>query len=163
MATEIEWAWFAGVFEGEGTFASTGRYTVRLSVKMTDRDILEKLQVIAGGTIKDVQRRYEPAHYKQIWTWYLDKSDEVSVAMERIKPYLGSRRLARLEEAQKRLSNVRRDGYCKRGHKLDEGHLYVGPKGERRCKTCSNERARQYHQDHKEKRCADQRARYKPK
>jgi len=159
MATEIEWAWFAGVFEGEGSVAFTGTNTVRLIVKMTDRDVLMRLQKIAGGVVYPRKRLDMPAHYKDQWDWYIDRSDLVLETMGRIKPYLGIRRLQRFEEAEERLRNVRRNGYCKNGHKLDEGHLYVGPKGQRRCKTCANERARQYHQDHKEDRNAKQRER----
>jgi hypothetical protein len=160
VVTNEDWAWFAGLFEGEGTIGFTGANTVRLAIKMTDRDVLERAQRVAGGKVRRSPRKNIPAHWKPIWDWYIDRSDLVGPVLEKIEPYLLARRRGRLEEAQQRLSNVRRDGYCKHGHKLDEGHLYIGPKGERRCKICSNERARQWHIDHKEDRNAKQLARY---
>lgn len=39
-----------------------------------------------------------------------------------------------------RLANCRRQGYCKRGHRMFGKNLYVSPGGSRQCRTCSAER-----------------------
>jgi hypothetical protein len=47
MSEELDIAWAAGLFEGEGTIVdSTG--SVQLRVKMTDLDVLEKLFDVFG-------------------------------------------------------------------------------------------------------------------
>src|SRR5512146_946073 len=104
MATDIEWAWLAGLFEGEGHIGLVGQNSVRLMINMTDLDVLERVRDIAGGTIVTVKEKRVPNHWKPKWCWSLGNQDGVRPALERMKPYLLSRRLARLEEAQQRLS-----------------------------------------------------------
>src|SRR5712692_1408956 len=55
--SQVELAWVAGVFEGEGNINLhfDKRYNVgygRLTIKMCDRDVLEKVQKIVGGLFK---------------------------------------------------------------------------------------------------------------
>lgn len=141
MATEIEWAWFAGWFEGEGCIGLTGVHSVRLMAPSTDRDVLERVQHLAGGTIV-ATKKSSPMHRPK-WFWSVGHQDEVRLLLAHLKPYLLSRRLERLEEAEKRLSNVRRHGYCKHGHPMEGENLYVSPGGQRMCRACAARRDRE--------------------
>lgn len=63
---ELQWAWVAGLFEGEGCVGKYGRNSW-LAVEMKDKDILERLQQITGfGTI-----RFKPARGKcaETYVW----------------------------------------------------------------------------------------------
>lgn len=101
---ESNWAWFAGVFEGEGTIAiykaksnKTGTYNVDLRVSMTDLDVLEGLQKVAGGSI--APPRMHKLSSKPCWTWGLYSVVPVHKAICSMLPYLRERRRARAKEA----------------------------------------------------------------
>jgi hypothetical protein len=132
---DIEWAWFAGLFEGEGHIGLVGANSVSLRINMTDRDVLERVCALVGGSIVTLAKVNEQ---KQRWCWQVVREDRVRVALERMKPYLMSRRLARLEEAERRLAQVRRHGYCHKGHRLDAVNLLISPTS-RRCRICQRE------------------------
>ena len=138
MATDVEWAWFGGWFEGEGSISLTGVHSVRLMASCTDLDVLKRVQRTVGGSIS-IAKKYEATHRPK-WVWYVAHQDKVLPILAALRPYLGARRLARLEEAEKRLSNVRRHGYCKYGHPMDGENLYVSPHGVRQCRTCNKRR-----------------------
>ena len=85
--------WFAGLFEGEGwfRFCPKGRRSMGIAVKMTDRDVLEKVQAKFGGWIWDGAKRYKPQH-KQSHQWHLDKRDQAYAVLAAIYSFLGQRR-----------------------------------------------------------------------
>lgn len=91
MSEDIAWA--AGILEGEGTFHAKGN-SPRVFCEMTDEDVLIKLQSIFGGTITKQKLRN---NWKQTWRWGVYGSN-AQVAMELIRPYLLSRRSARVDE-----------------------------------------------------------------
>lgn len=129
------WEWFAGLFEGEGHIALTGKNSVTLRINMTDKDVLCKVQELVGGTITG-PHSFE-GNCKDQWYWALTRSEGVSIALKEIQPLLGKRRKARVFEATERLKNVRQNGFCKRGHPMSGDNLYVSPGGQRQCRTCS--------------------------
>lgn len=140
MATEVEWAWFTGLFEGEGCFAWSGKNSVYLTVTSTDRDVLERMRSIAGcGTLG---KRTEPSrtrhpNWKESWYWQISRADQVEEIIDRMEPYLCSRRLERAQEARLRLAKVRRRGFCKQGHQLTADNLYKSRDGQAKCKACT--------------------------
>lgn len=102
MSTEAEWAWAAGLFEGEGTILSARRghrRRLELSLKMTDEDVVRRLRSIIGGVV------FGPYQYQQgdgserkpFWVWRNDGVDAARV-LRQMWPWLGERRRARAEE-----------------------------------------------------------------
>ena len=89
-------AWCAGIIDGEGTFFSRPdkRYknTRRngIQVKMTDRDILERLQNILGGTIYDVGvPKYAK---KEQYMWAVHKKLHIYAILVAMYSWFGKRR-----------------------------------------------------------------------
>lgn len=101
---ELEWAWLAGIVEGEGSIGcywldktrpTRGKTTV-LAVEMRDLDVLERLQRITGkGTI-----RVKPARGNAAETavWRVQRKEDVVAICERILPLMGERRTAKMRE-----------------------------------------------------------------
>lgn len=95
--SEVDLAWFCGLFEGEGSFHIARGKAKGLQISMTDLDVLEKVHRLFGGTLSAASRRDGKEHWKDAWRWSL--SSEPSYALiQQMLPYLGSRRRARAEE-----------------------------------------------------------------
>lgn len=91
-------AYVAGLFEGEGCIQpmpKNGRVAVRLVIKMTDLDPLERVQSIFGGTIRGP---YQHTKGKPSYCWALAGWEPVVAVMTRMAPWLGQRRLSRWAE-----------------------------------------------------------------
>lgn len=98
--TDTESAWVAGLFEGEGWVGiAKGKYPY-LILKMTDEDVILKLQETVGGGCVH-RREGAKDHHKPLYVW--DKMGRVfaETLYEQIKPHLGTRRTARFEEVLK--------------------------------------------------------------
>ncbi|SRR5713101_4456293 len=100
--TEVETAWAAGLFEGEGciTFSHHKGYRyLSLQVKMTDRDVLQKFQRICGGRLTGPYTHKNNANWKPSWLWKLTPSGPVKKLLVVFLPYFGERRTAKATEA----------------------------------------------------------------
>jgi len=100
--TELGWVWLAGIYEGEGcctaTYSATRRPTWLLVIKMTDEDTVRDLREVAGGlgtVYVDVLRD----GCKPSWTWRVFRRDEVEYLLQKMYPWLHSRRRAKADEA----------------------------------------------------------------
>ena len=105
MRSESDIAWAAGLFEGEGSIVPN-RGSIRLTLRMTDRDVVERFFQVVG-----VGRCFEPKltalpHWKKTWEWTTDRHDEVVQVMELLVPWgthryleLMSQRAAAAEQA----------------------------------------------------------------
>ncbi|MGH7748562.1 MAG: hypothetical protein ACREQ5_27955, partial [Candidatus Dormibacteria bacterium] len=95
------WAWFAGLFEGQGTvvYHRSARHRVRLQLKSSDADVVKLAQSRIGGNVfGPYQYRYRDGiERKAFWIWVSDGLDPRDVAAE-MWPWLGERRRSRLEE-----------------------------------------------------------------
>ena len=113
MAETVDWAWFAGLFEGEGCILFTNKNSVRLAISSTDHDVLSRAQAIAGGSVTGP---YEPRGmgHKVQWEWRLNRTELIQEVLAQIEPYMGERRLARINEATDRLAQCRRRKLYKR-------------------------------------------------
>lgn len=89
-------AWAAGLFEGEGSI-SVEHNKIRVTIEMTDRDVLEKIQEIFGGSLYDLKIR--APHYKPSYKWMLTSSHTAAEFLDYVMPYLFARRKNRAEEA----------------------------------------------------------------
>ena len=96
-------AWFAGLFEGEGCFFKDWRkrstskrgtvpqYTIK--IKMTDKDVIDKLHRLFGGNIYVDKKQSE--HHKQPYSWYLCRKADVERLITAALPFFGDRRAHR--------------------------------------------------------------------
>lgn len=134
MATRDEWAWLAGLFEGEGCILLTAKNSVTLTVKMTDLDVLERAARVAeaGSFMAPVDREGT----KRLFTWQVSCSDDAERLLNEMLPWFGERRSSRALAALERLKGCRRPGMCKRGHAIADENLYVSPGGQRQCRAC---------------------------
>ena len=91
----VDLAWAAGLLEGEGTFGLQRGTYPRVSCSMTDEDVLQRLQDVLGGQLVAVGRKQE--HWKAAWVWAMS-GDEAARMLGLIRPYMGKRRGARIDE-----------------------------------------------------------------
>lgn len=104
LPTEGErWAWVAGLFEGEGSVILSAdgptAYQRRLDITNTERDILEQaIEFASLGRIIADSTNERPAHHKQRLYWYVAAWREIEEVANRLYPFLGARRRARLGE-----------------------------------------------------------------
>ena len=112
--TEIEAAWLAGLFEGEGCItakkaAGNQRF---LLIKMTDEDVVRKAHLVAGvgkvyGPYQAVNSKVrDTSHYKPFWQWSVFARDEVLLVGNAILPHLGERRRTKMLEALDAVSKL---------------------------------------------------------
>lgn len=101
--TDIETAWVAGLIEGEGclglyklTGARKGRRRGRITVNMTDEDVVLKLHALTGvGHVRmnNWHAEHKLSHYKRKWIWEVGRQIDVTMLLLRLLSHLGQRRL----------------------------------------------------------------------
>lgn len=155
LANEVDVAWCAGFYEGEGSiFANVGTYkesgrpriNLCLSVPQVYIEPLEKFQaVFPGGTI---YYRDRTGNAQGIYTLVYNNENAKRV-MEVLLPLLSERRkeqynaqLEKLDAAYELRASIPkkrpdRQTHCKRGHEFTPENTYI-PKanGKQVCKTC---------------------------
>lgn len=116
MPTDIEIAYAAGLFEGEGTTVVTRWYypkgktrqlrktpQIKLRVGMTDLAPLHRLQLAFGGGIYGPyghkKKRKDGGDLKIYWLWNLDSPPAVKAALTAMEPFLSPRRLEQVRVA----------------------------------------------------------------
>lgn len=87
--------WFAGLFEGEGSFGFSHGKPKQLKIQMTDLDVLERVQKWFGGSITVATK--QQSHWKDAWSWQMGGAFGLELAKE-IRPFLLSRRQQRCDE-----------------------------------------------------------------
>src|SRR5580693_120924 len=85
---ETEWAYLAGIVDGEGTINITGRRypCIRLKVGNTSYLLLDWLHSLFGGNIHPMRTRSKTKH-KQAWIWVVNALQCAQV-LEGCLPYL---------------------------------------------------------------------------
>lgn len=135
--TEAEVSWLAGLLEGEGYFgvfekrSTTGLMypALRLQLNMTDEDIVRRAYAIAGvggvrGPLIPNQKNRKP-----VWSWTVHRRDDVAQVLGLIRPWMGQRRGARIDEA---LAAYERSGRPSWQHGTRQGY----EKHRCRCDDC---------------------------
>lgn len=113
MNDNLKLAWFAGLFEGEGTFHIAKEKSVKgLRVSSTDLDVLEKVKNNFGGSIFKQKETRNPK-WKQPYIWSLCKNDSLKLVKD-ILPYLGERRTKRANEYLYLYSNMEKEKLIKK-------------------------------------------------
>lgn len=105
---EVDVAWFAGLFEGEGTFMIVKeKYAACIRINMTDLDVLEKVQSLFGGK---VSVSYEAKdNWKKCYSWTTTIAEAERI-VPLIYPYLMGRRRQRADQWLSLRENVRKSG-----------------------------------------------------
>jgi hypothetical protein len=100
MKTAEELAWAAGLFEGEGCLSFVGRRgphgrrNVRASLSMADADVVWRFASIMGtGSVYA-----QPRPGRDLTTWTTTCLADFELLVERLSPYFGERRRARVVE-----------------------------------------------------------------
>lgn len=90
--------WVAGLIEGEGCFALTcGKYP-KISINMTDFDVMERLAKLLQSNLRGP---YHPPAYKENWKsyWRLELTGINAVEwMQTLYPLMGNRRQEKIRE-----------------------------------------------------------------
>lgn len=97
MTTDVDIAWAAGLFEGEGCIywqaRSNNHGQASLQIRMTDLDVLTKfVDIVQCGKI--FSRDYDQASNskKRVYKWNVQVRDDVIKVLNMLLPYLGERR-----------------------------------------------------------------------
>ena len=102
MATDSEWAWVAGLLEGEGYFnireqSIGGFWVAEIRCRMCDRDVIEKLHRTVGvGNLNGPYERGE--NHQDQWEWRCSRREHVRTVLAKCEPWFGSRRGKRARE-----------------------------------------------------------------
>jgi hypothetical protein len=89
--TELDIAWAAGLFEGEGSCSISNLDQPRVELTSCDEDIVLRFASIIGFGAITTRKRRKDTH-KQAWTWYVQEKYNVIEAISLLLPYLGERR-----------------------------------------------------------------------
>lgn len=93
-------AWLAGLLEGEGWFGDAGRTRggrhAVVRVRMTDRDVVERVAIAMGGVKVQPAPGRKPG-YKDTYRAQVCGRRAVEL-MRTVRPHMGDRRGARIDE-----------------------------------------------------------------
>lgn len=138
-----QWAWLAGIFEGEGTIAFCGKSGVMVRIGMTDKDVIDTIHRLYPAPSKwliETKHRIKP-----LYMWQIADRDDCRDFLGHVMPYLHARRRARAEAALQRLESNRgaksKRTVCPLGHPLSGDNLYIAATtGSRSCRACRKRR-----------------------
>lgn len=97
MYNDLDIAWLAGLFEGEGTFCIGRGFAQGIVIQMTDLDILQRIQDRFGGRVGQSYDRQDKPNWKTCYRWQASVI-ETDIILPLILPYLGARRCERAQE-----------------------------------------------------------------
>lgn len=98
----IDIAWFAGIFEGEGTIylndrGGKSKPSPIMRVRMCDEDIINRIQQVTGvGTV--IKETNLTVNRKTIYVWQTGNKRNIARLLLAIAPLLGDRRKNRILE-----------------------------------------------------------------
>lgn len=97
-ASEIEIAWLAGLLEGEGSFLALhrkrdGAIHPRISMTMTDKDIIDRVRALMGGSVTEVRR----PNKKVAWSWTVQAFADAEHWLPLLYPHMGERRRQQID------------------------------------------------------------------
>jgi hypothetical protein len=93
MNEQLDIAWAAGLFEGEGCLTRPKYPTMQLTT--TDRDVVMKFKRVVGcGKVYGPYNR----KFKPIYQWVCYDREQIDRLRRLFAPYMGKRRLRRFAE-----------------------------------------------------------------
>src|ERR1700749_3884577 len=160
MVTAIEIAWAAGFIEGEGHLHLT-RTSPQVECSQVQKEPLERLVTIFGGTLRFVQRKNPKPNHKDYYRWQINGPKAAGVMMT-IYAMMSPVRKEQIEHAlnvwkaapRRKWFNATKT-HCKRGHEFTPENTYLkstkaGPKTYRQCRTCQKDLAKRWYEASKE-------------
>lgn len=95
-------AWFVGLFEGDGSFNTVKGGRTHLGVDLTDPDIVYHLQDLFGGKVYGPSWKNAKGsmNVKPMYQWRLHTQADVWPIIDRMYPYLCDRRKERVDSAR---------------------------------------------------------------
>lgn len=105
--TEAEIAWLAGIIEGEGSiyWDKRSKNSVRISVSMTDEDVVRRIHALVGVGAVSVKTR-PTVTGKLVYRWDAGHKLEVRPLLVSVRPWMGLRRGAKIDEAIARIDSM---------------------------------------------------------
>lgn len=101
VMTEVEAAWFAGWYEGEGSLTRrtdrrTGSVSWELAVSSTDEDVIRKAHAMIGvGNVQFVKR--QRPNWSDKHRLLISRRHQIAFVLDAIKDHLGTRRRGGVE------------------------------------------------------------------
>jgi len=133
MLTVKDIAWLTGLWEGEGSFLVREHGGVRMSITMTDRDVMERAAALLGGALRGPYRskatRRDGGALRPYWTVVLGGKRAAGWMMT-MYSLLGERRKAAVRKALEQWSATKVYGRKPDCHP-ERTHFGLGF-----CKTC---------------------------
>jgi hypothetical protein len=124
MAVAQELTWAAGLFEGEGYIGLRDGKYARMTLGMTDEDVVRRFHLVVGvGSVRGPDLRHNK---KPFWWWDLSCNDEVRTLLRKFVPWLGARRTAKALDV---LAATPRHRSCHKSKRYPNGLLWQ-PGGE---------------------------------
>ena len=97
----LELGWLCGVVEGEGSimisFPKDRACRVTVSVEMTDKDVIDKLQQVTGVGHVTTNKSRNPK-WKPTWSWRVQSKVDALELIKTIRPYMGVRRSEQIDK-----------------------------------------------------------------
>ena len=101
--SEAEWAWVAGLFEGEGTVGAysvdtSNRLYIKIRISMSDESPPAQAQQFTGlGILCSYISSRQDA--KRMYEWRVSGIEQVTEVYSRLSPYLSHRRIEQFQKA----------------------------------------------------------------
>lgn len=100
MANEADFAWLAGLLEGEGCFTNSFQNgnkeaTPRIQLTMTDEDVVERAANLLGTKVTSTNWRTKGD--KAVFRTSLARQDDLKIILTKIYPYMGQRRKEKID------------------------------------------------------------------
>lgn len=142
MPTTAELNWLAGLMEGEGHFGTSDKRSPRVTIEMTDRDVIYRARNLFGATsVYEGRCRSGKPSYRISLT-----GSRAVGWMMTLYSLMGERRRRRITEMlamwRSRPALNARKTHCIRGHAFDEANTYQYTPTHRMCRACQRGRQR---------------------
>ena len=94
--TPVQWAWVAGLLEGEGCFPVSNSGYPRISLQMTDEDIIKRFADYFGYKYRHKKLKHD--YYKPAFQVAITKARILHLIATHIYQHLGARRRSAIDE-----------------------------------------------------------------
>lgn len=139
---DVDIAWAVGLFEGEGCIGiwktQKGRKLplIRLSLEMTDRDVVERFcEVVACGRVTGPHVYKRPTNRKPTYGWLISNRADVERILLMFQPWLGERRSSKAQEVLAEIAKLNMQ--CEHCGKAFRSHRILSRFCSSRCRSQS--------------------------
>lgn len=154
---EIELAWAAGFWDGEGSASihvcnqGKNRYP-KLSITQVgeDKELLLRFQVAIGGYGKIYIHTKPTEKHQASWQLVIQNQPQIEKIMKILWPYLSSvkkQQYKKVKASSTYFGGGKHKEYCKNGHKMDEINTKIRYKNNwtlHECRQCNRDAVKRY-------------------